>query len=86
MFRLKNNLQSKTVYLCVSKTVVYVAFCLIFLRQVVRSFVNWKPTLRNFKSRIKKKVPCCSIVNHFIDVCSDTDDPSKILDLLSVIY
>ena len=26
---------------------------------------------------IKKKVRSCSIVNHFIDVCSDRDDPSR---------
>ena len=26
---------------------------------------------------MKKKVPSCGIVNHFIDVCSDTDDPAR---------
>ena len=47
------------------------------LKQGVRSTVDWKPRLRNYKSHIKKKVRSCSIVNHFIDVCSDTDDPSR---------
>ena len=29
------------------------------------------------KSHTKKKVRPCRIVNHFIDVCSNTDDPSR---------
>ena len=60
------------------------------LKQGVRSTVDWKPRLRNYKSHIKKKVRSCSIVNHFIDVSSDTDDPSKnirfiIIDQLNII-
>ena len=47
------------------------------MKQGVGSTVDWKPRLRNYKSHIKKKVRSCSIVNHFIDVCSDTDDPSR---------
>ena len=35
-----------------------------------------KHRLRNYKSHIKEKVRSCSIVNHFIDVCSD---PSRML-------
>ena len=62
---------------CVSKNVIYIAFCLNCLKQGVGSTVDWKPRLRNYKSHIKKKVRSCSIVNHFIDVCSDTDDPSR---------
>ena len=62
---------------CVSKNVIYIAFCLNCLKQGVGSTVDWKPRLRNYKSHIKKKVRSCSIVNHFIDVSSDTDDPSK---------
>ena len=31
----------------------------------------------DYESHIKKKVRSCSIVNHFIDVCSDTDDPLR---------
>ena len=33
--------------------------------------------LQNYESHTKKKVRSCSIVNRFIDVCSDTDDPSR---------
>ena len=62
---------------CVLKNVIYIAFCLNCLKPGVGSTVDWKPRLRNYKSHIKKKVRSCSIVNHFIDVCSDTDDPSR---------
>ena len=62
---------------CVSKNVIYIAFCLNCLKQGVRSTVDWKPRLRNYKSHIMKNVQSCSIVNHFIDVCSDTDHPSR---------
>ena len=62
---------------CVSKNVIYIAFCLNCLKQRVGSTVDWKPRLRNYKPHIKKKVLSCSIVNHFIDVWSDTDDPSR---------
>ena len=62
---------------CVSKNLSYIAFCLNYLKQRVGSTVDWKPRLRNYKSHIKKKVRSCSIVNHFIDVFSDTDDPSR---------
>ena len=74
MFRYKKSLQSCTEF---SKNVIYIAFCLNCLKQGVGSTVDWKPRLRNYKSHIKKKVRSCSIVNHFIDVCSDTDDPSR---------
>ena len=57
--------------------VIYIAFCLSCLKQGVGSTVDWKLKFRNFKSHIKKKVRSFSIVNHFIGVCSDTDDPSK---------
>ena len=61
---------------CISKDIIYIAFCLNCLKQGVGSTVDWKPRLRNYKFHIKKKVWSCSIVNHFIGVCSDTDDPS----------
>ena len=74
-----------------SKNVIYIAFCLNCLKHRVGSTVDWKPRFRNYKSHIKKKVRSCSIVNHFIDVCSDTDDPSRnirfiIIDQLNNIY
>ena len=62
---------------CVSKNVIYIAFCLNCLKQGVGSTVDWKSRLRNYKSHIKKKVRSCSFVNHLIDVSSDTDDPSR---------
>ena len=61
----------------VSKNVIYIAFCLICWEQEVVSTIDWKPRLRNYKSHIKKKVWPFSIVNHFADVCSDTDDSSR---------
>ena len=54
---------------------IYIAFFKNCLKQGVGSTVDWKPKLRNYKSHIKKKVRLYSIFNHFIDVCSDTDDP-----------
>ena len=60
---------------CVSKNVIYIVFCLNSLKQGVGSSVDWKPRLQNYKSHIKKKNAIT--VNHFIDVCSDTDDPSR---------
>ena len=62
---------------CVSKNVIHIAFCLNCLKQGVGSTVIWKSRLQNSKSHIKKKVRSCSIVNHFIDVFRDTDDPSR---------
>ena len=62
---------------CVSKNVIYIAFCLNCLKQGVGSTVDWEPRSRNYKSHIKKEVRSCSIVNQFIVVCSDTDDPSR---------
>ena len=55
-----------------------------FLKQGVGCTVDWKPRLQNYKSHIKKKVRSCSIVNHFIDVCSDTDDPSRYIRFITI--
>ena len=54
-----------------------IAFCTNCLKHGVGSNVDWKPRLRNYKSHIKKNVRSCSMFNHFIDSCSDTDDPSR---------
>ena len=62
---------------CISKNVIYIACCLSCLKQRTGSTVDWKPRQRSYKSHIKTTVRSCSIVNHFIDVCSDTEDPSK---------
>ena len=37
---------------CISKSVIYFAFCLNCLKQVVVSTVDWKPRLGNYKSHI----------------------------------
>ena len=59
---------------CVSKNVIYIAFCLNCLKQGVGSTVDWKPRLRNYKSIRRKK---CDLVDHFIGFCSGTDNPSR---------
>ena len=68
----------------------YNLYCILFklFKTRSQSTVDSKPKLQNYKSHIKKKVRSCRIVNHFIDVCSDTDDPSRnvrfiIIDQLS---
>ena len=60
----------------VSKNGIYIAFCLNCLKQGLKSTVDWKPKVQSYKFFIKE-VQSCSIVNNFIDVFSDTDDPSK---------
>ena len=67
------------------KNVLYIVFCLNCLIQGVRSTVDWKPRLQNYKSHINKKCDLCSIVNHFIDVCSDKDDPSRNITFIIII-
>ena len=56
---------------CKSKNVIYVAYCKTCGKQGVGSTVSWKPRLSNYKSHIKKKVPSCKIVKHFIEDCPD---------------
>ena len=68
----------------VSKNVIYITFYLNSLKQGVESTVDRKLRLRNYKSHIKKKVQSCSIVNHIIDDCSDTDDPSVNVRLIII--
>ena len=46
---------------------------------------EWKPRSQDYTSHVKKEVQSCSIVNYFIDVCSDSDDHLKMLDLLSLV-
>ena len=52
---------TKVTTLCVSKNVIYVAFCLRCLKQGVGSTVDWKPRLRNYRSNIKKS----AILQHY---------------------
>ena len=74
MFCYKKNLKVRWPTSCVSKNVIYIAFCLNCLKQRVGSAVDWKPRLRNYKSHIKKKSAILQHCYHFIEVCNDTDD------------
>ena len=56
---------------CTSKNVIYVAYCKTCGKQGVRSTISWKARLANYKCHIKKKVPSCKIVKHFIEECPD---------------
>ena len=60
---------------CSSKYVVYCAFCMKCGQQGIGSTVIWKPRLANYKSHIKKKIPTCKIVRHFIEECIHENDP-----------
>ena len=53
-------------------------------KSLKRVAVDWKPRLRNYKSHIKEKLRSCSIVNRFIDVCSDIDDPSRKIRIIII--
>ena len=60
---------------CSSKCVVYCAFCLKCGQQGVGSTINWKPRLANYKAHIKKKIPSCRIVRHYMEDCINENDP-----------
>ena len=55
---------------CNMKNVIYLAYCKKCNKESVRSCIEWKPRLRNYKSPIKNKNPTCGIVKHFIDDCN----------------
>ena len=44
-------------------------------QQGVGSTINWKPRLANYKAHIKKKIPSCRIVRHYIEDCIHENDP-----------
>ena len=56
---------------CTTNNVIYVAYCKDCGKQGVGSTVCWKKRLSNYKSHIKKKIPSCKIVKHFINSCPD---------------
>ena len=56
---------------CATNNVIYVAYCKNCGKQGVGSTVCWKKRLSNYKSHIKKKIPSCRIVKHFINDCPD---------------
>ena len=55
-FATKRIYKVKRSTLCVSKNVIYIAFCLNCLKQGFGSTVDCKPRLRNYKSHIRGKV------------------------------
>ena len=63
---------------------IYLAYCTKCGKQGVGSTENWKPQLSNYKSHIKKKVKSCTILKHFIDLCTDTVSPSKYLRFILI--
>ena len=65
---------------CNSKNVIYLAFCTKCKKQGVGSTTTWKPRLRNYKSQIKLNIQkSCCIAKHFMNCCSDVDNPSRYL-------
>ena len=56
---------------CTTNNVIYVAYCKNCGKQGVGSTICWKKRLSNYKSHIKKKIPSCRIVKHFINDCPD---------------
>ena len=62
---------------CTNLMIAKSSFECFVTKRVYEELHLLKPILRNFKSHINKKLQTCSICNHVIDVCSDTDDPSR---------
>ena len=56
---------------CSTKNVIYMAYCKTCGKQGVGSTTSWKPRLANYKNHIRKKIPTCRIVKHFINECVD---------------
>ena len=59
--------------------VVYIAYCKKCKNQRVGTTLSWKQRLRNYKSHIKKNVPSCRIVTHFIVESCDEEISFKYL-------
>ena len=58
----------KRSFTCLSKYIVYLAFCILCEKQGVGSTFDWKPRMRNYKCHINRGVKSCHIVKHFLDV------------------
>ena len=58
---------------CMSRNVIYVAYCTKCGKQGVGSTVCWKSRLSNYKSHIKNKISTCKIVKNFINACPDPE-------------
>ena len=60
------------------------AYCKKCQKQGVGSTIKWKPRLANYKSHIKKGIPSCEIVKHFLNDCKDSEEPSKNLGFVII--
>ena len=69
---------------CSSNNVIYMAYCKKCQKQGVNSTIKWKPRLANYKSHIKKGIPSCEIVKHFLNDCKDSEEPSKNLGFIII--
>ena len=63
---------------------IYWPYCTKCGKAGVGSNENWKSRISNYKSHINKKVKSYSIVKHFIDSFTDTDNLTKQLRFLSI--
>ena len=62
-------------FTCHSKYVIYCASCALCKKQGVGSTFNWKPRLANYKWQIANGCQTCEIVKHFVNCCTNPDDP-----------
>ena len=69
---------------CSSKNVIYMCYCSKCGKQGIGSTMSWKHRLANYKSHIKKQVKSCQIVKHFIESCSDSENPTKNLRFILI--
>ena len=60
---------------CNSKFVIYCATCTLCMEQGVGSTFCWKPRLANYKYQIVKGLQTCGIVKHFVNKCTNKDNP-----------
>ena len=67
------------------KNVLYIVFCLNCLIQGVRSTVDWKPRLQNYKSHINKKCDLVALLITLLMFVVTKMIPQEILHLLLLI-
>ena len=54
-----------------SKNVIYVAYCIKYMKGDVGLTTFWKPCLSNCKIHVRKKKLICRIVRYFIEISND---------------
>ena len=80
MFRYKKSLHISWSTSCVSENVIYIAYSLNCFKQGIRSTVDWKPRLRNYKSHIKKKCHLVALLTTLMMFAVTQMIPQEILD------